>query len=273
MRLRDKRFGIVLLLCALAGCDESSGSPTNEAPELADGEDPASDDVEDSGDDGDTADAAPHRRDAGRTDASARDAGLAEAPTSELTPDGGRRRRDGGSGSSSSDAATPDAAAPAASDAAVPTSDHCGPTANWDPQWAAYEDEVLRLTNEARAAGASCGSMGTFPAAAPLTMEARLRCSARLYSEEMVRTGAFGHTSVDGTKFNERIANAGYRGRLVGENIAAGYSTPAEVVRGWMKSEGHCKNIMTPGFSQIGVGYYVRSGALPHWTQNFGTPQ
>jgi uncharacterized protein YkwD len=38
---------------------------------------------------------------------------------------------------------------------------------------------------------------------------------------------------------------------------------------GWMSSDGHCSNIMTGVFEEIGVGYY--DGA--NWTQTFGTRQ
>jgi uncharacterized protein YkwD len=244
-----------MLLWALAACDDpSSTTPDDETPTFEDEETPTDEDTDDSGELVDAGLSA--RRDAGRD--AARDSGGGTAPDAGL-------RRDAGA----SDSAVPDSSA--RSDAAVPAGEHCAPTASWDPQWAVFEDEVLRLTNEARTAGATCGSKA-FPAVKPLVMEERLRCSARLYSEEMVRTNNWGHESADGTKFSERIAKTGYRGGLVGENIAKGQRSPAQVVSGWLKSTGHCENIMQANFTQIGVGYYIQSGAQPHWTQNFGKP-
>ncbi|MCY1014033.1 CAP domain-containing protein [Nannocystis pusilla] len=44
--------------------------------------------------------------------------------------------------------------------------------------------------------------------------------------------------------------------KAAGENIAAGYSTAAQVVNGWMTSTGHCNNIMNGNYKHLGVGYY-----------------
>jgi uncharacterized protein YkwD len=39
-----------------------------------------------------------------------------------------------------------------------------------------------------------------------------------------------------------------------------------------MKSDGHCRNIMKPGFTEIGIGYFYDSGSdYKHWwSQEFG---
>ena len=70
------------------------------------------------------------------------------------------------------------------------------------------------------------------------------------------------------------MERAGYSFQAAGENIAAGQTTPQEVVDGWMQSPGHCSNIMSPSFTEIGVGYVLApQGQLPHyWTQTFGAP-
>lgn len=59
--------------------------------------------------------------------------------------------------------------------------------------------------------------------------------------------------------------------RYAGENIASGYSCPEAVLRGWMNSEGHRKNILSPKYTHIGVGYYYTSSGNYHhyWTQEF----
>jgi uncharacterized protein YkwD len=57
----------------------------------------------------------------------------------------------------------------------------------------------------------------------------------------------------------------GYRSFMAGENIAFGQESIAEVMAGWFKSEGHCKNLMNPGFKEIGVAQYNN-----YWVQEFG---
>lgn len=160
--------------------------------------------------------------------------------------------------------------------ALVPDGTHCAPVANWDPTWTQYEEEVLRLSNQARAVGHNCDSMGNFGPAPALTMEAHLRCSARLHSMDMSLQGYFDHTSKSGLSPFARMQQAGYVGSAMGENIAMGQRSPAEVVAGWLDSDGHCSNIMSPMFSQIGIGYYAGASTGWQqsllWTQNFGSP-
>ncbi|MDH5676083.1 MAG: CAP domain-containing protein [Myxococcales bacterium] len=160
----------------------------------------------------------------------------------------------------------------------VPATDHCAAVADWDPAWAEFEEEVLRLTNEARAAGATCGELGPFEPAGPLVMSPELRCAARLHSQDMGQQGYFDHDSPDGRTPFDRMSAAGYSGGGGGENIAMGQPTPADVVAGWMDSPGHCSNIMQPGFTEIGIGYWAGAADNPWfnsnvlWTQNFGAP-
>jgi uncharacterized protein YkwD len=166
----------------------------------------------------------------------------------------------------SSDAGTPvpDASAPA-SDGGVNT--HCAATASWDPSWVAFEDEVQRLSNLQRQAGAVCGET-SYPPVAPLSADPALRCAARLHAKDLQDRDYFSHTTPDGVTFDQRITQAGYRWRTLGENIAAGYRTPQTVVQGWMQSPGHCQNIMNATFTQVGVGFYDDF----RWTQDFGKP-
>ena len=166
----------------------------------------------------------------------------------------------------------------ATGDTGVPDGEHCAAVADWDPAWVAFEEEVLRLTNEWRAKGANCDTQGQFGPANPLTMNAMLRCSARLHSQDMGEQGYFDHTNLAGQSPFDRMAEAGYQGFTMGENIAKGQQTPQEVVDGWIDSDGHCANIMNPSFTEIGVGYW--EGAADNqwfngnklWTQNFGAP-
>jgi uncharacterized protein YkwD len=158
----------------------------------------------------------------------------------------------------------------------VPATPVCMPVSMWNSQWTMFEVEVLRLVNENRAKGWNCDTEGMFPAAGPLTMEPTLRCSARLHSKDMADQMYFAHDGLDGRNPGARMTAAGYVGRTWGENIAKGQQSPAQVVSGWMDSDGHCSNIMNKNFTLIGVGYFAGMGTNPrfnselYWTQNFG---
>ncbi|MFJ8185007.1 CAP domain-containing protein [Streptomyces sp. NPDC096105] len=115
---------------------------------------------------------------------------------------------------------------------------------------------VVELVNAERAE-AGCS---------PVTADAALNTAAQRHSEDMASTGAMSHTGSDGSDPGERITRAGYAWSTYGENVAHGYSTPEQVMQGWMTSPGHKANILNCSFEEIGVGL---SGT--YWTQDFGT--
>ncbi|NQD67084.1 SafA/ExsA family spore coat assembly protein [Bacillus haikouensis] len=122
-----------------------------------------------------------------------------------------------------------------------------------------YTYEVVKLVNAERAkAGLS-----------PLKENWELSRVARYKSQDMIDKNYFSHTSPTyGSPF-QMMKDFGLSYQTAGENIAAGQSTPAEVVEAWMNSEGHRKNILSPAYTEIGVGY-VKGGSYGHyWTQMF----
>lgn len=140
-----------------------------------------------------------------------------------------------------------------------------------------YEQEVLALINEQRIAGATCGALGEFPRVPRLEMNQKLRRAARTHSLWMGRNSVSHKSSGGpiGDTPDQRMERAGYRGWwALGENVAAGQTSPAEVVADWMESERHCANIMNPDFTEVGIGYaYVEGTYWTYWTQDFGAGQ
>jgi uncharacterized protein YkwD len=98
----------------------------------------------------------------------------------------------------------------------------------------------------------------------------RLDRSAQGWTNTMVRDGAFSH----GSAFASRISAVGFDWSRAGENIATGFGTPAAVVNAWMGSTGHCENILSPSFAEVGTGVSRRgiagAGSAGTWTQDFG---
>jgi uncharacterized protein YkwD len=156
-------------------------------------------------------------------------------------------------------------AADAGASADVPSTAYCAPAASWDPRWIAFEAEVLRLTNLARQSARLCGTT-SYAAAPALTASSQLRCAARLHAKDMQDRSYFSHTSPTGVTFSQRSSAAGYLWRTVGENIASGYASPQAVVDGWLASPGHCQNLMSRAFTELGVGFYGSN----RWVQDFG---
>jgi uncharacterized protein YkwD/stress response protein SCP2 len=122
------------------------------------------------------------------------------------------------------------------------------------------EAEVVELTNRERArAGLR-----------PLAADPLLATAARAHCADMVARRFYSHTSPEGSQPWDRAAAAGSTRRTIGENIACGQRSPAEVVEGWMNSPGHRANILKPAFTHLGVGFAGGGPAGTYWTQLFG---
>jgi uncharacterized protein YkwD len=121
-------------------------------------------------------------------------------------------------------------------------------------------DKVVELTNGERARAG-------LP---PLVVDPLLAAAAQAHSTDMVARAFYSHTSPDGSQPWDRAAAAGSRRRTIGENIACGQRSPAEVVEGWMNSPGHRANILKPDFTHIGIGFAGGGQMGTYWTQLFG---
>lgn len=129
-----------------------------------------------------------------------------------------------------------------------------------------FVNEVVRLTNVIRAENGL----------APVTLNSELQAAASDHSDDMAVRDYFGHVNLDGQQPWDRALEAGYDYQTVGENIAAGQLTPAEVVQAWYESASHRENILNGDFTEIGIGYTFLgndTGSLNfnhYWTQLFG---
>ena len=117
-----------------------------------------------------------------------------------------------------------------------------------------FEKKVFELVNQERAkAGLKA-----------LQLDTELSEVARAKSADMKNKGYFSHQSPTyGSPF-DMMKQFGITYKTAGENIAKGQKTPEEVMKAWMNSDGHRKNIMSANFTHIGVGYVDG-----HWTQMF----
>lgn len=81
-----------------------------------------------------------------------------------------------------------------------------------------------------------------------------LQEAATLKARDMAAKGYFSHISPDGTAPWYWLQQVGYSYAAAGENLAVNFSDSEDVIRAWMNSEGHKKNILNQKFSEIGIG-------------------
>lgn len=104
-----------------------------------------------------------------------------------------------------------------------------------------------------------------------LTASKKLTSAAQAHAEDMAARRKMTHTGADGSSSSERVKSQGYRYFRTGENVAFGHYPVDRLMKGWMDSPPHKRNILG-GFSEIGVGCAVDEDGKRYWCVNFGLP-
>ncbi|MFR3912033.1 MAG: CAP domain-containing protein [Clostridium paraputrificum] len=100
---------------------------------------------------------------------------------------------------------------------------------------------------------------------------------ARSKSLEMLNLNYFDHKSPNNGYIQDIAKKDGWKYSRIGENIytmtggQASSVSGASITNSWMNSEGHRKNILNSGYTEIGIGVTFRNGKL-YATQIFYTP-
>lgn len=139
---------------------------------------------------------------------------------------------------------------------------------------AQIQAEMLQRVNQARAQARQCGAQ-FFGSAGPLRLQPQLHRAALAHAADMAEHSYFSHGGRDGSQVGDRASRAGYAWQRIGENLAAGQTTAAQAVQGWLASPGHCANLMQPAYTEMGLAYVVnlRSTEGIYWVQVLGTPR
>ncbi len=133
----------------------------------------------------------------------------------------------------------------------------------------AYEQRVVELVNIER------DKVGL----PPLKRVEALDQAARYHAQDMAVDAYFNHDSFDRTdaglvkvcNWDTRIAGFYPAYSWLGENIAAGFGTPEDVMKVWMGSDGHRGNILNINYREFGVGFSPGGPFSSYWVQDFGT--
>jgi len=135
----------------------------------------------------------------------------------------------------------------------------------------AFAQEVVERINRAR-------WQNSLP---PLKRNANLDAAAAYHSQDMAVDNYFFHDSynrVGGDLVFDRLwyerVGSYYTGwSLLGECIAAGYTSPEAVVQGWLNSSGHRAVLLSSNYREIGSGYYYQASGsdyTTYWTTDYG---
>jgi uncharacterized protein YkwD len=126
------------------------------------------------------------------------------------------------------------------------------------------ETRILELVNRERAKAGR----------AALKLSGRLAVAARGHSYDMALRHYFSHSSADGVSPEQRIRGSGIDYSEIGENIyMEDYPDQDRLaeraVEGWLGSPGHRKNMLSPVFTETGVGMARAADGTTYVTQDF----
>jgi uncharacterized protein YkwD len=131
--------------------------------------------------------------------------------------------------------------------------------------------ELLTLTNSQRANDCKCAGKKQ-KAVGMLVWNDNLAAAAQEQAEYLIKKKSISHTGAHGSTPESRTKKHGYRWSWVGENVAKGQSSLEEVIKAWMKSPGHCRNIMNGNYTEFGAAVVLAKNGQLIWVQVFGRP-
>jgi len=97
--------------------------------------------------------------------------------------------------------------------------------------------------------------------------------SAAWMAEDISKRSELSHKDSKGRWAKDRIPAFGYIDwSSLGENLAAGPSSPEELIEMWLDSPSHYKVMMSPEAKEIGIGYVFapKSEFVKYWVMNVG---
>ncbi|MEY3825960.1 MAG: hypothetical protein RLZZ148_774 [Cyanobacteriota bacterium] len=132
-----------------------------------------------------------------------------------------------------------------------------------------FDQDILALVNQER----SSRGLGI------LTLSQKLDTAADLHAQDMATNRYTNHhLGSDNSTKDIRITRVGYEWTNIAENLAAGQTSASSVVEAWMNSIEHRNNILTPDFTDLGLGYTYLNGTggttnnyIHYWTLELAT--
>ncbi len=101
---------------------------------------------------------------------------------------------------------------------------------------------------------------------AAVAVDQRLTNAAQSHANDQAARGVMTHTGSGGTNAGQRISANGYTWTTWAENVAAGQTTPTDVMNAWMNSAGHKANILNGSMVHIGVAAAIGANGVTYWT-------
>ena len=107
---------------------------------------------------------------------------------------------------------------------------------------------------------------------APLEFNSQLNAAAATHSRDMSVQARPWHFGSDGSSPIERVARAGYTGRMKGELISETFESELETINAWMADRETRAVLLDPEAREMGFAWYQEPGGKLWWTLVTGAP-
>lgn len=101
-------------------------------------------------------------------------------------------------------------------------------------------------------------------------MSPTLARGAQIHACDNASHNRLSHFGTDGSSPGNRVLRVGYDFALVTENVAIGYARAKHVLKAWLQSSTHRKNIFEPRTNELGVAVARGRDGRMHWVMNGG---
>lgn len=154
----------------------------------------------------------------------------------------------------------------------------CDRVRTWESDWVAWEEDLLRELDAARAQKLSCDGVVQKRQRA-LFLVPELTCAARLQARELAQLGELSHAGPGGD-FVGRLDVAGYEGVPTAELLAIDIEPPAKAAARWLDDPESCSAVLGPSdedeqarpfADEVGVALYRdERDQIAHWVVALG---
>lgn len=110
----------------------------------------------------------------------------------------------------------------------------------------------------------------------PVSPSIRLDCAAQEHAESMALYAYYDHIAPGGPRLGERANRSGYLWGALAENLMERVTTVDAVMKAWLGSAPHRKNLLNPKYTEMGIGIALMRegrGYRVVWVQDFGAPR
>jgi hypothetical protein len=106
----------------------------------------------------------------------------------------------------------------------------------------------------------------------PLEFSSALKTAAGIKLKDLIKNEYFSHTSPEGVKAWDILADVGYEYKYAGENLAMKFNNAVDVHNAWMKSRTHKENILFENYTEVAVAIGKREKGSLVAVEFFGKP-